>query len=78
MGSEVNGDIKMAGVIAKPLPECLTGPLPHAVRISHKWGCGDWHHPAERQLLEGHIKALNAKYGVGTHWIETKEKEPTP
>lgn len=64
----------MAEVTEKKLPACLTGPPPQAVRIAHVWGHGDWHHPADRAMLEARVVQLNREFAGGKHWVQEQSK----
>lgn len=43
-----------------------------AWKIGRASGNGFWHGPLQRAYLESMLEGLNKKYGLGTHWIETR------
>ncbi|WIY23375.1 hypothetical protein [Parasedimentitalea psychrophila] len=50
------------------------GQPPSAIRISHLCGHGDWHHPADRAMLEARVVQLNREFAEGKRWIQEQSK----
>lgn len=61
----------MSESVGDPKPICaeIAGSY-SMIRIEHPWGWGEWHHPADRDLLQSWCDAMNTQYGAGTHVIK--------
>ena len=66
----------MSDTKAKKLPKSLTEISGKQCRvvweIDVRSGHGEWHHIADKPMLDDLVNSMNTQYGEGTHWTETQ------